>query len=109
MPMAQADQRTTAARGAPNQPALARVAAEQACAIALHDIPADVVALAKTHLLDQLGVGLAAAALPRNRPLASLVSAFGTGGKATALGFARPGAGCGSSASQRRAHALARV
>ena len=90
MPMAHADQRTTAARGAPNQPPLARVAAEQACAIALHDIPADVVALAKTHLLDQLGVGLAAAALPRNRPLASVVSAFGTGGKATALGFDAP-------------------
>jgi 2-methylcitrate dehydratase PrpD len=90
MPMAHADQRTTAARGAPNQPPLASVAAEQACAIALHDIPADVVALAKTHLLDQLAVGLAAAALPRNRPLASLVSAFGTGGKATALGFDAP-------------------
>jgi len=90
MPTAQADQRMTAPWGVPNQPALARVAAEQACAIAFHDIPGDVVALAKTHLLDQLGVGLAAAALPRNRPLASLVSAFGTGGKATALGFAAP-------------------
>ena len=90
MPTAHAGQRTTAARGAPNQPPLARVAAEQACAIAHHDIPADVVALAKTHLLDQLGVGLAAAALPRNRPLASVVSAFGTGGKATALGFDAP-------------------
>jgi 2-methylcitrate dehydratase PrpD len=90
MPMAQADESTTTARGAPNQPALARMVAEQACAIALHDIPTDVVALAKTHLLDQLGVGLAAAALPRNSPLASIVSAFGTGGKATALGFAAP-------------------
>ena len=89
MPMTQADQRMTA-RGVPNQAALARLVAEQACAVAFHDIPADVVALAKTHLLDQLGVGLAAAALPRNRPLASLVSAFGTGGKATALGFAAP-------------------
>jgi 2-methylcitrate dehydratase PrpD len=90
MSMAQADQRTTAPRGVPNQPVLARMAAEQACSIAFHDIPADVVALAKTHLLDQLGVGLAAAALPRNSPLASLVSAFGTGGTATALGFATP-------------------
>ena len=87
MPTAHADQRTTAARGAPNQPPLARVAAEQACAIAHHDIPADVVALAKTHLLDQLGVGLAAAALPRNRPLASVVSAFGTGGRGHGFGL----------------------
>jgi 2-methylcitrate dehydratase PrpD len=87
---ARADQRMRAPRGAPNRPALARLAAEQASAIAFHAIPADVVALAKTHLLDQLGVGLAAAALPRNRPLAALGSVFGTGGKATVLGFPTP-------------------
>jgi 2-methylcitrate dehydratase PrpD len=90
MPMLPADRSVTASRGVPDQPALAHLAAEQACAIAFHDIPADVVALAKTHLLDQLGIGLAAAALPRNRPLASLISAFGSGGNATALGFAGP-------------------
>lgn len=90
MPMARANQSTTATTDAPGRPALARVAAEQACAIAFGDIPADVVALAKTHLLDQLGVGLAAAALPRNRPLASLVFAFGEGGRATALGLEMP-------------------
>ena len=61
-----------------------------ALAIRFDDIPADVVALAKTHFLDQLGVGLAAAALPRNRPLAALAAAFGTGGNSTALGFAAP-------------------
>src|SRR5262245_17379550 len=90
MPMTQADHRMTAPAAMPNPPALAQLAAEQVCAIPFHDIPADVVALAKTHLLDQLGVGLAAAALPRNQPLASLVSAFGSGGMATALGFATP-------------------
>src|ERR1043166_4467172 len=74
----------------PAQPALARVLAERALAIRFDDIPADVVALAKTHFLDQLGVGLAAAALPRNRPPAALASAFGTGGSSTALGFATP-------------------
>jgi 2-methylcitrate dehydratase PrpD len=73
-----------------NQSALVHLAAEQARAISFHDIPADVIALAKTHLLDQLGVGLAAAALPRNRPLAALVCALGSGGKATALGLAAP-------------------
>lgn len=90
MPTAQADQPMMPPRGTADLPALARLAAEQACALAFHDIPANVVTLAKTHLLDQLGVGLAAATLPRNRPLASLLSAFGTGGKATALGFAAP-------------------
>jgi 2-methylcitrate dehydratase PrpD len=70
--------------------ALARFLAERALAIRFDDIPADVVALAKVHFLDQLGVGLAAAGLSRNRPLAALASAFGTGGNATALGFAAP-------------------
>src|SRR5262249_18074397 len=37
----------------------------------------------------QIGVGLVAATLPRNRPLYTLASAFGQGGSATALGLAR--------------------
>jgi 2-methylcitrate dehydratase PrpD len=92
MPIAEVDQRTaaSASSGLPNQPVLARVAAERALAIRFDDIPTDVVALAKIHFLDQLGVGLAAATLPRNRPLAALASAFGTGGNSTALGFAAP-------------------
>jgi 2-methylcitrate dehydratase PrpD len=49
-----------------------------------------VIALAKTHVLDQLGVGLVAASLDRNRPLAALATAFGTGGYLTSLGFATP-------------------
>ena len=66
------------------------MAAERALAIRFSDIPADVVALAKSHFLDQLGVGLAAASLPRNSPLTALGSVFGTGGKSTALGLAAP-------------------
>ena len=78
MPMAAVDQRTAASApsGVPNQPVLARIAAERALAIRFDDIPSDVVALAKIHFLDQLGVGLAAATLPRNRPLAALASIF---------------------------------
>jgi 2-methylcitrate dehydratase PrpD len=70
--------------------ALARIAAERVCAIGFADIPPAVIAIAKTHILDQLGVGLVAATLPRNDPLTALASAFGTGGNATALGFAGP-------------------
>jgi 2-methylcitrate dehydratase PrpD len=89
---AQLDQRVavSASGAVPNQPVLARIAAGRALAIRFDDLPADVVALAKTHFLDQLGVGLVAATLPRNCPLAALASAFGTGGKSTALGFAAP-------------------
>src|SRR5260370_13417165 len=88
MSVAEVDQRTTASRGGAIQPALARVAAERAGAIRFADIPPEVVAVAKTHILDQLGVGLVAGTLPRNRPLAALASALGAGGKSTALGFA---------------------
>ena len=70
--------------------ALARVAAERACAIRFADIPPEIVAVAKTHILDQLGVGLVAATLPRNRALAAIAPQFGDGGNATALGFAAP-------------------
>ena len=90
MPMAEVDQQATASKGVPIRPALARIAAQRACAIRFADIPADVVALAKTHMLDQMGVGLVAASLPRNRPLAALAAVFGTGGHSTALGFATP-------------------
>ena len=83
--MAQADLPTTASRGDGHHPSLARLAAEHTHAIRFGDIPADVVALAKTHLLDQLGVGLAAASLPRNRPLNALGGVFGAGGRSTAL------------------------
>ena len=64
--MAEVEQRATASRSVAIQPALARVAAQRARAIRFADIPAEVVALAKIHFLDQLGVGLAAATLPRN-------------------------------------------
>jgi 2-methylcitrate dehydratase PrpD len=72
-------------------PNLARTAAEQACHLGFADIPTDVVQVAKTHLLDQLGIGLIAATLPRNRPLAAIAAALGGGGGvSTALGFAVP-------------------
>jgi 2-methylcitrate dehydratase PrpD len=90
MPMAQADLPTTASPGDGRQPSLARLAAARTCALGFGDIPADVIALAKTHLLDQLGVGLAAASLPRNRPLDALGEVFGAGGRSTALGLAAP-------------------
>jgi 2-methylcitrate dehydratase PrpD len=86
--MAEAVQSVTAPQGPAHLPALAGSLAEQACAVNFQDIPAEVVALAKTHFLDQIGIGLAAAALPRNSPLAALVAAFGTEGQATALGLA---------------------
>src|SRR5262245_21596903 len=88
--MVEVDLRTTVSKGASHQSALARKAAERALAIRFDDIPADVVALAKVHLRDQLGIGLLAATLPRNRPLAALAALFGTGGNATALGCAAP-------------------
>jgi 2-methylcitrate dehydratase PrpD len=68
--------------------ALAGIAAERACSIRFADIPSEVIAAAKTQFLDQLGVGLIAATLPRNGPVATLLSALGRGGGATALGFA---------------------
>jgi len=59
--MAKVDQTTTVARGERHQPALARVAAERTRAIRFGNIPADVIGLAKAHLLDQL----ASASRPR--------------------------------------------
>src|SRR5262245_20747699 len=79
----------TVASGA-NPPSLARTAAERACRLAFADIPAEVVEVSKTHLLDQLGIGLIAATLPRNLPLAAIASALGGGGRSTALGCAAP-------------------
>jgi 2-methylcitrate dehydratase PrpD len=90
MPLAQADPAITATRGERHQPALARLAAERTRAVRFGDIPADVIGLAKTHLLDQLGVGLAAASLPRNQPLNALGDVFGAGGRSTGLGLAAP-------------------
>lgn len=87
---ARIEERTAAARdGAATMP-LAREAAGRAAALRFADIPPEVVDIVETHLLDQLGVGLLAATLPRNRPLAALVSGLGTSGRATALGFATP-------------------
>lgn len=74
--MVQVDLRATVSEGLSDQSALARVVAEQAIAIRFDDIPSDVVALAKIHVRDQLGVGLLAATLPRNRPLAALACKF---------------------------------
>jgi 2-methylcitrate dehydratase PrpD len=82
------EQTTAAGGGAAARPLLARVTAERACAIHFADIPPEVVAVAKTHILDQLGVGLLAATLPRNRPLTALASELGAKGNSTALGFA---------------------
>jgi 2-methylcitrate dehydratase PrpD len=68
------------------KPALARMAAERASRIRFPDIPSDVIAVAKTHVLDQLGVGLVASTLPRNRALSALAAEFGIGGRSTGLG-----------------------
>ena len=88
--MVEVDRRTTVSHAASRPSALARMVAEQALAIGFVAIPGDVVALAKIHFLDQLGIGLVAATLPRNRPLAAIASLFGTGGNSTALGCAAP-------------------
>ena len=88
--MVHVDLRTAVSEGLSDRSALACMVAEHAIAIRFDDIPADVVALAKIHFRDQLGVGLLAATLARNRPLAALASAFGAGGNATALGCAAP-------------------
>jgi 2-methylcitrate dehydratase PrpD len=109
MSVTETSERTASLRNEATQPALARIAAERACVIRFADIPPEVVAVAKTHILDRLGVGLAAATLPRNRPLAALVSALGAGGNSTALGFAGPRARRCGGATQRGAHALARI
>src|SRR5262245_45024508 len=90
VPMVEVARRTTASHAASHPSALARRVAEQALSIGFDDIPADVVALAKIHFLDQLGIGLIAATLPRNRPLAANASLFGTGGNSTAFGCASP-------------------
>jgi hypothetical protein len=59
MPMRKADQRTRR-RACPISLLWRVVVAEQACAISIHEYPAGRDGrLAKTHLLDQLGVGLA--------------------------------------------------
>lgn len=87
---ARIEERTAAARDGAATIPLAREAAGRAAVLRFADIPPEVVDIAETHLLDQLGVGLLAAALPRNRPLVALVSGSGSGGSATALGFATP-------------------
>jgi 2-methylcitrate dehydratase PrpD len=86
--MAEVDQRARHPEAWPSN-LLLRAWPLSARAIRFADIPAEVITLAKTHVLDQLGVGLVAT-LDRNRPLAALATAFGTGGHSTALGFAIP-------------------
>ncbi len=66
--------------------AIARFAAD----LELEAVPAEVVAHAKAHLLDALGVGLAAASLPRCRGLHRVATALGQGAEATGLGLAAP-------------------
>lgn len=68
----------------------ARIVAEFAHDLAFEAIPAEVVEAAKEHLLDALGVGLAAASLPGAEGLATSVARLGYGGQSTAFGLATP-------------------
>lgn len=61
-----------------------------AVALEFDAIPAAIVAQAKEHLLDALGVGLAAASLPRCRGLHRVAAVLGQGAEATGLGLAAP-------------------
>lgn len=85
-------------RGKPKRPPapgaapapLARIVAERAEGIRFEDIPAEVVEAAKDQLLDQLGVGLVAATLARNRCLGDALARLGAGGRCTGLGMPGP-------------------
>ncbi len=59
-------------------------------ALDLEDIPPAVVAAAKLHLLDSLGIGLAAASLPVNASWSVAIATLGDGGASTALGRSTP-------------------
>ncbi len=78
---------TTTRGTAPTDTASARLAA---CARALtfDAIPGAVVGAAKDHLLDAIGVGLAAASLPATRGHADALRALGCRDESTALGLA---------------------
>ncbi len=56
----------------------------------LADIPPAVIAAAKLHLLDSLGIGLAAASLQANAGWGEAIAELGTGGASTALGRRAP-------------------
>jgi len=96
--MVEVDLGTRAFHAASHPSALASKVAEQALAIGFDDIPADVGALAKIHFLDQLGIGLVASTLPQSPT-----------GEFDCPRLRSPGDGCGGGASQRHAHALARI
>lgn len=54
--------------------------------LALADVPADVLALAKEHLLDALGIALASSRFDFGRSILRGAQALGEGGQATAIG-----------------------
>jgi len=64
----------------------ARQIARLACGLKLADVPAGVVAAAKLHLLDALGVGLAASTVPLSAGWADAAARIGGIGPATVLG-----------------------
>jgi 2-methylcitrate dehydratase PrpD len=68
----------------------ARMVAEFAHNLTFEAIPGEVVEAAKEHLLDALGVGLAAASLPGAKGLAASVAGLGDGGQSTAFGLTTP-------------------
>ncbi len=70
--------------------ALTRIAAEFVLGLTIDAIPDDVIAAAREHVLDALGVGLAAASLAEGRALGESVARLGAGGTSTALGRAAP-------------------
>lgn len=69
---------------------LSRMIAEFARELRLEDIPPAVLRATKDHILDALGVGLAAASLRSAAGLRAAAAALGQGAEASALGFAEP-------------------
>ena len=70
--------------------ALTRTAADFVLGLTLDAVPDDVIAAAREHFLDALGVGLAAASLAEGRALGESVARLGAGGGSTALGRTTP-------------------
>lgn len=68
----------------------ARMVAEFGHDLSFDAIPSEVVEAAKDHMLDALGVGLAAASLPEAGRLTASVAHLGAGGQSTAFGLATP-------------------
>ncbi len=67
-----------------------RIAADFVLGLTLDAVPDDVIAAAKDHFLDALGVGLAAASLAEGGALGDSVARLGAGGGSTGLGRAEP-------------------